>query len=465
MKQYKHKQTGYTITKDSNKPFYVSEKYGNVHPELIENSNDWQEIVELCVPYGTKFKNNHTNVICMIMKHDDIKCMVISTRDQSLVNLYLIENVNSFFKKGTWKVYEEIPEYVKCVKLWCGLKKSTVGKIYKTSEKPEFSVHAWEIIYSAKYSFIPATKEEYDAQERETIMQECIKRFPKGSKVRCAQDGKIYTIAQSYKYGDSAHVQEVYYYGATFFINYINILAISTEKNSIGFYLCYNGEYAELVKELDYEILSFVVNNNRTNTKGNIYTKKENGNFEVVLTPNSNQPIGDYSIDQFLDSDCYNIHSVKRLSDGEVFTVGDKVTHKNGVCKGNIKSFYTTSKNEIALHIENANIFLENWVKLKQPLFTTEDGVDIFEDTNFIWIAINNENYSWKINEVNSSTKFYFGNVHKLFSTKEAAEEYIIMNKPCLAINDLKNIKEENGCFADGLIGYATEIVKQKLKN
>lgn len=70
----------------------------------------------------------------------------------------------------------------------------------------------------------------------------------------------------------------------------------------------------------------------------------------------------------------------------------------------------------------------------KQPLFTTEDGVDIFEGDKIHYC-----NKDYKLYDSKAGSKFHGGkNKHfKYFSTKEAAEEYILMNKPCLSISDV----------------------------
>jgi len=139
----------------------------------------------------------------------------------------------------------------------------------------------------------------------------------------------------------------------------------------------------------------------------------------------------------------YEIHSVKRLSDGEVFTVGDKITHNNNVTYSN----GTLTKISI---ISNA-IFLESnnrikgfdtnmcfISKSKEPLFTTEDGVDMFEGDTVWGISVN----SWKpfyrnvcdIPLNNVATQKW---LHGKFSTEAKANDYVLMNKPCLSINDV----------------------------
>jgi hypothetical protein len=105
----------------------------------------------------------------------------------------------------------------------------------------------------------------------------------------------------------------------------------------------------------------------------------------------------------------------------------------------------------------------------KQPLFITEDGVDIFAGDIF---------YSIRKDCLGRIVK-YEGNFFEIastkckgfvdFSTKKAAENYIKMNKPCLSLNDVLSITNKTSFvpedFSKNLIKKElTKIVKQKLK-
>lgn len=85
-------------------------------------------------------------------------------------------------------------------------------------------------------------------------------------------------------------------------------------------------------------------------------------------------------------------------------------------------------------------------VKVKEVLFITKDNVEIYEGDTYYYIWINltadneekfiiykTENAILKKNEKWSEDALFF-------STKEAAEEYIIMNKPCLSIKDIQEV-------------------------
>ena len=69
-----------------------------------------------------------------------------------------------------------------------------------------------------------------------------------------------------------------------------------------------------------------------------------------------------------------------------------------------------------------------------KPLFTTEDGVDIYRGDNYVYVVID-DNYSIRGNQAN----VHCGkkDEHKYFSTREMAQVWVLMNKPCLSVMDV----------------------------
>lgn len=208
-------------------------------------------------------------------------------------------------------------------------------------------------------------------------------------------------------------------------------------------------EFWEEVVEKDYEILEY---------------KTESGiSCKAPFLSDSHQ---------FYINERCKIHSVKRLSDSEIFTIGDKIQlDSDNKEYGTITElyisheqlrFYCGKLGGVLCHdIDKRN----NFTKLKQPLFTTEDGVDIFEgDKYFICTAslsncINNEGIVGKFFKPNPNYKY--------FSTKEKAEEYILMNKPCLSLNDVileANRINKNKGFIKAKLGQSLkELVNTKI--
>lgn len=206
-------------------------------------------------------------------------------------------------------------------------------------------------------------------------------------------------------------------------------------------------EFWEEIIEEDYEILSF-------NWSGQIVTYRENKGTYIISTASDNDFPG-FTLEEELSNLALGkcvIHSVKRLSDGEIFTIGNET--KQGIIE---KIIYR--KNELSFYYEgNACGYTLDFQKKLKPLFTTEDGVDIFEGDSYV--KVNPKYYSLV-------TGFVAEGGHKshvgiFFSTKEAAEEYILLNKPSLSIQDLIKFQKSRGCLGDSLISFAKEFVKSK---
>lgn len=215
-------------------------------------------------------------------------------------------------------------------------------------------------------------------------------------------------------------------------------------------------EFWQPVVEKDYEILSF----------------KDKCSTRILILKNNMYRDGNMylSFDKLINNTRYwQIHSVKRLSDDEVFTIGDKLE------TGIIKKFYLPDniQKEITIHVtkDDEDTYLSEAKHIKQPLFTTEDGVDIFEDDTFVIV----NKFDLYICNSNVTSKEIYNKIwdgsdgYLQFSTKEKAEEYILMNKPCLSLNDIfKEVEEtrkglktfENSQLAKRF----KKLVQQKLK-
>lgn len=181
----------------------------------------------------------------------------------------------------------------------------------------------------------------------------------------------------------------------------------------------------------DWEIISF-------SNGGDHYTHSTDGLFR---SPND---IYARRKSEFFDTlRGYSIHSVKRLSDSTIFSIGDKLIHNDGSYTTFIKEFTIPSGSPFDMwfyfeedksHVRD----MKNFKKAPVPLFTTNDGKEIFEGDSFYeidngkWVAINTE---------------YRHFATPIFSTKEAADQYIFMNRPCLSVNDAKTVYSKDRSF------------------
>lgn len=147
-------------------------------------------------------------------------------------------------------------------------------------------------------------------------------------------------------------------------------------------------------------------------------------NFVEILESQS------YSLEDKLKKFPYlKITSIKRLSDGEIFTIDDKTNY------GTISSIRPEGKGLVFNN--NYTFGLSELKKIKKPLFITEDGVKIFEGDKHYPVEL-----KWHKLHLNAVGKMYASSCRtkfKIFSTKEAAERYIFFNKPCLSIKDVEN--------------------------
>jgi hypothetical protein len=146
-----------------------------------------------------------------------------------------------------------------------------------------------------------------------------------------------------------------------------------------------------------------------------------------------------------LISDGHIIHSVKRLSDGVVFTLGDTVKY-NGISSSIseafvIDNFFIRNDNRILLRKKNNTICeyidMVDMIEKIEYLFITTDGVEIYKDDVYYTINYKNEIISLKgtNNRVNNL---------KTFSTNALAQTYRIFNSKNLSITDVQNVLGPN---------------------
>lgn len=182
-----------------------------------------------------------------------------------------------------------------------------------------------------------------------------------------------------------------------------------------------NPEYWEEVIDLDYEIISYVAKDNPKN----ITTQRRGGQ---------------------LHENYWKIHSVKCLLNREVFTVGDKIKVTECGSVKNIDSIIirdgnTYSKEGVWILYNTGGCHLDDVTKVKQPIFLTHDGKDIFEGDTV-----------WYVNKVSIYSDFFMASltvkfrsdINAYFITKEDAEDYIERNKVLFTTADGVGIKKGN---------------------
>lgn len=176
-------------------------------------------------------------------------------------------------------------------------------------------------------------------------------------------------------------------------------------------------------KDLDYEVLSFLHNGKLYQHTGWGAAKYVNEYGSYLNTPPSN---------------CI-IKMVKRLSDGQVFGIGEVVCC--GLFRPTEIEKFLPVNDDIEVWGEwvsgiNGMVLLSQIEKRKERkyLFTTTDGIYIHEGQEY-WFVFP----QYTLGNVKSATSKMTGSL-STFSTQEAAKEWLLFNKPVLSLNDLISV-------------------------
>ena len=143
----------------------------------------------------------------------------------------------------------------------------------------------------------------------------------------------------------------------------------------------------------------------------------------------------------------FTIKSIRRLSDNEVFSIGDKVEHS--YTYGNdtitktctIEKIYTLDDGSLRFYVGGGlNLGLEKLKKfIPKPLFITEDKVEVFHGDKLWLVNTNFEYYSFYSDCQNVGKR--------VFSTEKAAKNWINLNKPKYSMQDIFNAKSDESKF------------------
>lgn len=141
------------------------------------------------------------------------------------------------------------------------------------------------------------------------------------------------------------------------------------------------------------------------------------------------------------------IKKVRRLSDNEIISVGEtKIQHNmyaDGLLVDKIELKIKDEWQQILVYAGSRTFILDYLRVQKQPLFITEDGYEIFKGDEY-WHIISDWTAQME-NAVEGGKEEYAARNIKRFSTKQAADEYALMNKPCLSVEDfIKLFKSDN---------------------
>lgn len=211
-------------------------------------------------------------------------------------------------------------------------------------------------------------------------------------------------------------------------------------------------EYWEKIVEKDYEILHFICKEKRgVENAGTILTKKPNGSFWIDHR---------WTEEAMLRLSHYAIYSVKRLSDGETFTVGDNIAKEKFVTDRKfttIDEIYFNEHNQLSYRTNDHKVkapktfvFNDDTVKHEEPILITEDAVEIFHEgvpvviySKLTYGQLYSGLYFKSLHDEFSCTKVLF------FAKKENALIWIEENKPQYSEKDMISF----GVYARGFHG------------
>lgn len=187
----------------------------------------------------------------------------------------------------------------------------------------------------------------------------------------------------------------------------------------------------EKVIEKEYEILSF-----KNKDNGMTYFKDSSGTFSTKNSNGGLTTVGFRSLEYCMSY--YTPTSVKRLSDEEVFSIGDKVRISKLQHDGSfiIEKFYL-STDGVSLLCNgkggNGHVSITK-IEHSKAIFTTEDGVDMFEGEKCFWVFTTSYNPAEGLAR---EELLPLQSYQKAFSTEKAAEDFVLTNKPCLSYKEV----------------------------
>jgi hypothetical protein len=136
-----------------------------------------------------------------------------------------------------------------------------------------------------------------------------------------------------------------------------------------------------------------------------------------------------------------DVTQIYRLTDGEIFTIGDKIIGKSEtICT--IKKIWINPdcNTQILFNPEDEGISLMSAMKAK-PIFLSEDKIPIYYGDKYWYVTPDFKLFSCTFAEesqkpINQCSGNYN---NKIFSHVDEARTYIIMNKPCLSLVETKS--------------------------
>lgn len=214
----------------------------------------------------------------------------------------------------------------------------------------------------------------------------------------------------------------------------------------------------------DYEILSLRYNNHDIRPFQDVIVDYKND--KPVRRSDNKSVHNTVEISEFTKTDWekyITILSVSRLSDDFVITLGDYCKAKKG-SSGIVTTIEFCGNGELRIGSDKRYYVGINDVVKSEVLFRTEDNVEIREGDKYCCIYKNNFEPFEDLKMFTANNGVVLKDQFLFFSTKEAAENFIICNKPCLSFNDIWNISD-NKSSDNNYVVVSKKELKQLAKS
>jgi len=189
-------------------------------------------------------------------------------------------------------------------------------------------------------------------------------------KIKRLSDGEVFTIGDKIEGYKNTGIKEI-----TFFQNELRIITDANGDGCVTDKLSWHLESCKKIIEPSYEILSLIFNED-----GKLCYKDTDGCFKYE------RQLGQNGFNDNLNA-CLNngwsINSIKRLSDGQILTLGDKIEVR-GLRQPTIIEKITFIEGDDEIEINNF-IYLFDIQKVDRCIFKAKYDVNIYEGNKLYW--------------------------------------------------------------------------------
>lgn len=200
-------------------------------------------------------------------------------------------------------------------------------------------------------------------------------------------------------------------------------------------------EKYEFKPKLDYEIVSTYQKHLSSLIYQLVKNKRFGNSFEGDVFCQNGAEIRGFEMIDLINKGKFQIHSIKRISDNKIFSIGDICCPKHYENNGNdypIDKFEIIQDNILRISSKNWYLDINNLVKVeKEFLLKTLDNFDIFMGDEYfsIYKKCNKDNFLYR--HIAKPDHSKDDNFLLFFKIKENAEKYILENTPVLSVNDI----------------------------